>query len=77
MSGTLTSADRKVIKALMKSEGWSSIMKFVALKLGQWAEQPITGQTAYEELKALHIRSGKAEGVNEVFDQLERQAFED
>lgn len=71
----LSGKDKNQIKALMRDEKWESVIKFVALKLDQWREQPIIGTTAFEELRSLHKRDGKVEGVNEIFDQLEKQAY--
>lgn len=75
--GKLNKAQQSQIRGLMKSEGWDAVIKFVALKLDQWREQAVNGTTAFEELRALHKRDGKVEGVTELFDQLERQAYEE
>lgn len=76
MTEGLNKAQRAQIKSIMKDERWDSVMRFVALKLDQWRSQPIVGQNAFEELRALHRRDGMVEGINEVFDQMEKQAFE-
>ena len=77
MTTTLTSAEKKQIKGIMKLEGWDAVMRFVGLKLDQWQAESVTGQSAFEELRALHKRDGKIEGVTEIFDQLEKQGFDD
>lgn len=73
----LTKPEQSAIKSLMKEDRWNAVIKFVALKLDQWREQQINGATAHEELRALHKRDGKVEGVTELFDQMERQAYDE
>lgn len=76
MATTLTKAEKSQIRAFMREKGWGSVMRFVGMKIDQWKEQPITGQSAYEELKALHTRDGKVSGVLELFDEMERTVTE-
>lgn len=59
----------------MRDERWTAVIQFLALKLDQWRAQEITGSSAFEELRALHKRDGKVEGMNEFMEQLEAQAF--
>lgn len=72
----LTKAQQGQIRSLMKENGWEAVTRFVALKLDQWRAEAVTGQNAFEELRTLHKRDGKVEGLLEFMDQLERQAFE-
>ena len=76
MTRDLTKTEKAVIKGLLKMDAWNAVMTFVGLKLEQWGEQPIVGDNAFEELRALHKRDGGIEKVKELFDQLERQALE-
>ena len=73
---TLTKGQRAQIKSIMTDARWDAVMRFVGLKLAQWREEGISGQNAFEELRALHKRDGKVEGITEVFDQMEQQAFD-
>lgn len=73
----LTKAERAQIKSLMKEDRWNAVTRFVSLKLDQWRAQSVRGASAFEELRALHLRDGAVEGLTEFFDQLERQAFDD
>lgn len=73
---SLTKAEKAQIKALMREPGWSALLRFAALKTNQWKESAISGKTAHEELRMLHKRDGKVEGVTELLDEMERAALE-
>ena len=73
---TLNKMEKSLIKGLMRENGWSALLKFVAMKTEQWQEQAITGTTAFEELRALHTRDGKVNGVKELFEEMERSALD-
>ncbi len=73
----LTKQEKAQIKSIQGDDRWNAVLKFVGLKLTQWRESGVSGRTSFEELRALHKRDGKVEGVLEVFEQMERQAFED
>ena len=78
MSGeTLNKQERAQIKSLQQDKRWDAVMRFVGLKLAVWREEPISGQNAFEELRMLHKRDGKVEGVLEIFNQMEKEAFDD
>lgn len=74
---TLTKQERAQIKSLQQDERWNAVMKFVSLKLTQWREAKVVGENAFQELRMLHSRDGKVDGVLEVFNQMEQQAFDD
>jgi hypothetical protein len=76
MTRELTKEEKNFIKGVVKLDAWKHVMTFVGLKIEQWNEQRIEGSNAFEELRALHRRDGGIEKVNELFDQLERQALE-
>jgi hypothetical protein len=76
MSANLNKAQQGQIKSIMGDARWDSVIRFMALKLDQWRSEAINGSSAFEELRSLHKRDGKVEGVVELFDQMERQAFE-
>lgn len=73
----LNKAQQAQVRSLMKEDRWDAVMRFVALKIDQWRTQKISGNSEFETLRDLFTRDGKVEGVLEVFDQLERQAFEE
>ena len=73
---SLDKREKAQIKSIQQDERWNAVMKFVGLKLAQWREEGINGQNAFEELRALHRRDGKVDGALEIFEQMERQAFE-
>lgn len=73
---SLTKAEKSQLKALMREPGWSALLRFAALKTNQWKEGAIEGKTAHQELRALHKRDGKVEGVEELLEQMERTALE-
>lgn len=73
----LNKQQKAQIKSIQQDARWDAVVRFLALKLAQWREEGINGQTAFEELRALHKRDGKVEGITEFFDQMEQQAFED
>ena len=76
MATNLTKAQQAQIRSLMKDDRWDSVMRYVALKIDQWRADRISGQNEFETLRALFTRDGKVDGVNEVFDGMEKQAFE-
>jgi hypothetical protein len=73
---TLTKAEKSQLKMMMREPGWNALLRFAALKTSQWKESAIEGKTAHQELRALHKRDGKVEGVTELLDELERTALE-
>lgn len=74
---SLTKQQQAQIKSIMQDPRWDAVQRFLALKLAQWRAEPVSGQSAFEELRSLHKRDGKVDGVLELFDQMERQAFDD
>jgi len=74
---SLTKAQQAQARSLMKDARWDAILRFSALKLEQWRSESVTGTSAFEELRAMHKRDGKIEGLVEFLDQIERQAFEE
>ena len=73
----VSKAQQAQARSLMKDARWEAVIRFSALKLEQWKSERVTGATAFEELRAMHTRDGKVEGLVEFLDQMERQAFED
>lgn len=63
------------IRSLMKDDRWDAIIKFLAQKIETLRAERIAGTNAFEELRALHTRDAKVDGLIEFFDQLEKQAF--
>lgn len=72
----ITKAQGAQIRSLMKEDRWDAIVRFVSLKIETWNNEDVNGNDAFQTLRALHMRDGKVAGVREVFDQMERQAFE-
>lgn len=72
----LTSIEQKRLKSLLKGEVWDLVMKFAGLKIKQWQADAVSGENAFQELRALHKRDGKVDGLNEFLEQLEKQQFE-
>lgn len=75
----MTGLDKKEkaqVKSLMSDQRWLMVIKFAALKTDYWKDQAITGRTGFEELRSLHKRDGKIEGLIEFMDQLEKEAFD-
>ncbi len=72
----LTKQEKGMIKGLMREQAWQALMKFVALKTEQWKGQPVGGKDAFETLRSLHTRDGKVEGINELFDEMEKTVSE-
>lgn len=73
----LNKAQQAQIRSLMKDDRWDAIVRFFGLKIEQWKGEKVNGDSAFQELRALHTRDGKVEGLTEFFDQMERQAFEE
>lgn len=63
--------EKAQVRAFMQQPAWSAVVKFMDLKLSQWREMPISGVSAFEELRALHTRDGKVAGVLELFNEME------
>ncbi len=74
---SLTQTERKIVKIMAKHENWNVLMKFVMEEIEKIQAEEIVGQTAFDTLRMLHKNQGKVEGIKEVFDKLERQAFDD
>lgn len=77
MEDTLTKQQRAQIKSIQLDPRWDAVIRFLDLKLGQWRSQAVNGQSAFEELRALHKRDGKVEGALEIFEQMEKSAFDE
>lgn len=72
----LTQTEQKQIQTLAKDERWDALIKFVELKLEQWRGEEVAGPSAFEELRAMHKRDGKIAGVLELFEQIEKKAYD-
>lgn len=75
-NNSITKAQEAQIRSLMKDDRWDAVVRYVALKLERWQDERISGANEFETLRALFTRDGKVEGVREVFDGMEQQAFE-
>lgn len=69
---SITKAERTLIRKLMRDDGWTALLSFVAMKVDSWKDAGISGRTAFEELRMLHTRDGKIQGVKELFDEIDR-----
>lgn len=77
MASELTKQQRAQVKSLMQDQRWSAVERFIALKLEQWRSERASGSTAFEELRAIHTKEGKIDGVIELFNQMEQGALDD
>lgn len=72
----LNKAEISQLKQLMKEEGWEILLRVLAGYINELNAENITGQNAFEALRALHSRQGKVEGLTEFFEHLDKKAFE-
>lgn len=76
MSIELKASDKAALKRLQDDQSWNVVLRVVAEQIEEWKDEPISGQDAFQELRMLHRRDGKVDGVKELFDKLERKSFE-
>lgn len=70
-------AEASALKSLMKESGWSVLEQKLADHITKLEAEKVVGGNAFEELRALHTKQGKVDGLREFFDMLERGAFDD
>ena len=66
-----------LLKRLMQDDGWDVLKIVLNNRLLRLSSEPITGSSAFEELRALHKKQGKLEGLVEFFDDTEKMAFDE
>lgn len=64
------------IKRMMQSADWDILENILAIYLSELATEPVSGSNSFEELRALHLKQGKIDGLKEFFDKLDRLNFE-
>ena len=69
-------AETVAIKRMMEDDAWDVLMQILARRLERLRGEPITGQNAFEELRMLHVRQGKIDGLVEFFDDIEKLSFD-
>lgn len=74
---TLSKFEQAQLKGLLKDDRWSVFEKYVAGHLQSLQEGRVTGQNAFETLRALHTKEGKIEGIEILMQLLENAAFND
>lgn len=75
MASPLSPNDQKRLSVLLKNDSWEVLEKYVAFYLSAIREEDVQGTNEFETLRMLHISQGKAKGVEELFDLLEKEAF--
>lgn len=75
--GALTKQEQAQLKALIKNDYWSVLEKYVAAYTEGVNSQEIVGTNEFETLRMLHSNQGKVNGVEELLNLLETQAFKD
>ena len=60
-----------MIAILVRSDTWDVIMRMLNDRLDEIGRAEITGQNAFEELRALHKREGAKEELVDFFNKLE------
>jgi hypothetical protein len=73
--GTMNKASASILQSLMREQGWDLVIKCLAEYMDELKE-PVTGNSAFEELRALHKQQGGIEALREFFDRLESKAFD-
>lgn len=59
----------------MTDEGYAMLEQLKEKMIRKWNDGPISGQDAFQTLRAIHRREGKIEGINEFFETLEQEAL--
>ena len=76
MSLKLNNAEKSAIRILVTGDTWDIIMRVLNDRLDEIGRREVTGQNAFEELRALHKREGAKEELVAFFDLLERKTSE-
>lgn len=75
MAQTLSKAEQAQLTRLLKDDAWPVLEKYVAFFVETIIEQRVAGNNEFETLRDLHINQGKTDGIGELFQALEQQAF--
>ena len=65
------------LKRLMQDDGWSVLEQALENRIKTLQEEEITGNDAFETLRALHKQQGKVEGLKDFFESVERLVFDE
>ncbi len=68
-------AERAMLKRLIQDDAWNVLMEQLQKRLDELNAEPITGQNAFEELRSLHMKQGRIDGIKQFFDDIERLAL--
>lgn len=71
----LNKAEASLIQGLMRERGWDILTRVLA-EYVDGLRAPVTGNSAFEELRALHKQQGAIEGLQDFFSALESKASE-
>jgi hypothetical protein len=71
----LSKAEVSVLKMFMQGDAWDLILRLLGGRISELQAADMTGQNAFETLRALHLRDGGVTELKKFFDDLERGAF--
>jgi hypothetical protein len=66
-----------LLKKLVRDDGWDVLMLALAQHIDKLNSEPITGNTEFETLRALHTKQGQVDGLTEFFSDIEKMNFND
>ena len=72
----LNKGEKSALKRLQEDAGWEIIVRLYAEQMREWQEEEIVGQDSFQELRMLHKRQGKVEGLRSFIEKIERGTFE-
>lgn len=74
---SLNKSEASAIKSLQREAGWEALVKLLGEHVESLRAEPITGSNAFEELRSLHTKQGKIDGLLEFFDIIDQKAYND
>lgn len=68
----LDKSQQQTLKKLVQDDAWDVLLKAVGDYVDDLRLMKVSGTNAFEELRDLHKRDGRIEGVLEFFDKIEK-----
>lgn len=64
------------LKRLMSTDAWGVLEQAYLNRMSAILRQEVNGLDAFQTLRMLHRQQGKAEGLREFFEDIEKLAFD-
>ena len=67
--------DSGSLKVMLSEKGYDMLCELRDKVIRRWNDQTVSGQDAFQTLRAVHRKEGKVEGLVEFFETLEKEAL--